>query len=397
MTQSKVYYIVRAVMGLSFNMMFTAAALYRIDIAKLEVYQLILIGTALEIAIFIFEVPTGIVADLKSRRLSIIIGLFIIGLGILIEPLTPFFMVIFLSQVIWGLGYTFMSGALDSWISDETDPIRLEHIIISGAQFYKIMSVLGIVLAAVIGMFDIRIALYTSSALFMMLGIFSMIFMKEKNFHPSSHSFSFFKRYFQQLSQGFSHIKNHTILRIMFIIFIFYGIYSEGIDRTYELHVLDNLGFRQIWDIPAIWTLSIINAFVALLGYVILHLVKNHLKESHYIYLWASSLTFMMVLGVLMFAYIPYAYLALFGFLFFSISREGTYPLLNTILLKSTPSKIKATVLSAFGQLDAIGQLLSGGLMVALSIWFGIQGMYTVTGLLLLVPASLFLYIKKKQ
>ena len=63
MKSKNVYYIIRSVMGLSFHMMFTISVLYRIDIAKLEAYQLILLGTALEIAVLLFEVPTGIIAD----------------------------------------------------------------------------------------------------------------------------------------------------------------------------------------------------------------------------------------------------------------------------------------------------------------------------------------------
>ena len=74
MKQTTIYYLTRIIMGLSFHMLFTAAGLYGIDVASLEVYELILIGSAMEISIFIFEVPTGIVADLNSRELSVIIG-----------------------------------------------------------------------------------------------------------------------------------------------------------------------------------------------------------------------------------------------------------------------------------------------------------------------------------
>jgi DHA3 family tetracycline resistance protein-like MFS transporter len=142
-----------------------------------------------------------------------------------------------------------------------------------------------------------------------------------------------------------------------------------------------------------IWILSIVNAGVAVLGYGMLFIVKKYLKKGHYIYLWVLSLTGMMILGILMFAYMPMAYAALFGFVFFSVTREGTHPLLNSILLKNTPSQVKATVMSSFGQLDAIGQLLSGGLMVMISLWFDIKGLYLITALLLVVPIISFIKI----
>jgi DHA3 family tetracycline resistance protein-like MFS transporter len=123
--------------------------------------------------------------------------------------------------------------------------------------------------------------------------------------------------------------------------------------------------------------------------------VKKYLKKGHHIYIWAMNLTMMMIVGIIIFAVFPNAYLAMFGFIFFSLSREGTYPLLNTILLKNTPSSIKATVLSSFGQLDAIGQLLSGGLMVLISLGFAIKGLYLVTAALLIVPVLLFIKLKR--
>jgi DHA3 family tetracycline resistance protein-like MFS transporter len=192
-------------------------------------------------------------------------------------------------------------------------------------------------------------------------------------------------------------MKKHKVLRIMFIIVIFFGLFSEGIDRTYELHILDYLNFRNLWNIAPIWILSIVNASVAILGYIILYIVKKHLKKGHYIYLWAFNFTLIMIGGILLFALLPQAYLALIGFIIFSVSREGNAPLFNTILLKNTPSKVKATVLSSFGQLDAIGQLLSGGLMVLVSLYFNIKELYILTALLLIVPLLLFVKLSRSH
>jgi DHA3 family tetracycline resistance protein-like MFS transporter len=100
-------------------MMFVTTSLYEATVAGLTPVQLILVGTALELSAFVFEVPTGIVADVYSRRLSIIIGYLLMGVGFLVEGFFPAFLPILLAQVIWGLGYTFTSGATEAWISDE--------------------------------------------------------------------------------------------------------------------------------------------------------------------------------------------------------------------------------------------------------------------------------------
>ena len=102
-----------------YRCIFTASSIYQVTVAGLTPLQLVLVGTTLELSVFIFEIPTGVVADVYSRRLSIIIGMFLIGLGFLVEGTFPIFWAILLAQVLWGVGYTFTSGATEAWITDE--------------------------------------------------------------------------------------------------------------------------------------------------------------------------------------------------------------------------------------------------------------------------------------
>ena len=79
---------------------------YYVKDVGLSPLQMVLVGTTLEVACFLFEVPTGIVADLYSRRLSIIIGFTLIGAGFLLQGLVPAFIAILAAQVLWGIGYS---------------------------------------------------------------------------------------------------------------------------------------------------------------------------------------------------------------------------------------------------------------------------------------------------
>lgn len=67
---------------------------YHIENVHMNPLQLILVGTALEAVCFTFEIPTGIVADVYSRKLSIIIGLLLIGIGFTIEGSIPDFSIV---------------------------------------------------------------------------------------------------------------------------------------------------------------------------------------------------------------------------------------------------------------------------------------------------------------
>ncbi|TYP54228.1 MFS transporter [Thermosediminibacter litoriperuensis] len=91
-SQPLIYLIYSGAPAFFFSLAFTVSQIYRIDMLHLNPFQLVLVGTALEISCFIFEIPTGIVADMRSRKLSVIIGLILMGIAFVIEGTIPLFM-----------------------------------------------------------------------------------------------------------------------------------------------------------------------------------------------------------------------------------------------------------------------------------------------------------------
>ncbi len=71
----KTYLLFSAITAMCFLLVATVMIVYHIEKVHLSPLQLILVGTTLEVACFIFEIPTGIVADVYSRKLSIVIGI----------------------------------------------------------------------------------------------------------------------------------------------------------------------------------------------------------------------------------------------------------------------------------------------------------------------------------
>ena len=70
----------------------------------------------------LFEVPTGVLADLRGRRLSYLIGTLTLALSTLLYLLmwrisAPFWAWA-LASVLLGLGFTFFSGAVQAWLVD---------------------------------------------------------------------------------------------------------------------------------------------------------------------------------------------------------------------------------------------------------------------------------------
>jgi MFS family permease len=70
----------------------------------------------------LFEVPTGVVADLRGRRLSFLLGAATLAGGTLLYVLLWWWQAPFgawaVVSVLLGLGFTFFSGAMEAWVVD---------------------------------------------------------------------------------------------------------------------------------------------------------------------------------------------------------------------------------------------------------------------------------------
>ncbi len=139
-----VYLSLEGALALLMSLYGTVTAIYRVQTAGLNPLQLTLVGTALEGSVFLLQVPTGALADVFSRRGSVIVGVALTGVGFLVEGLFPSFGPILLAQVLWGAGYTFISGAEEAWISDEVGVERANRGFLRAQQIGMITGLAGV-------------------------------------------------------------------------------------------------------------------------------------------------------------------------------------------------------------------------------------------------------------
>ena len=84
-----VYYLLGGGTSFFLVLAFTLNQVYYVTVVGLSPLQLVLVGTVLEATCFLLEIPTGVVADLYSRRLSVVIGVSLLGAGMLLQGLVP--------------------------------------------------------------------------------------------------------------------------------------------------------------------------------------------------------------------------------------------------------------------------------------------------------------------
>jgi MFS family permease len=167
-----VYLILSSASAFFFTTIFTINLVYQVQVAHLNPLQLVLVGTVLEITVFLTQVPTGVLADVYSRRLAVMVGLALIGAGALLEGSIPQFWAILLSQVLWGVGVTFTDGADSAWIADEVGDAQLGPLMLRSSQVSRVFSLVAIPLSVALASVRLNLPVLLGGGLFVALAAF---------------------------------------------------------------------------------------------------------------------------------------------------------------------------------------------------------------------------------
>jgi len=389
---TRVYLFIEVAIAVFLCMVFVTNSLYEVTIAGLTPLQLVLIGTTLEISTFLFEVPTGIVADVYSRRLSIIIGYILMGLGFLIEGFFPSFLPIVLAQVVWGLGYTFTSGAKQAWITDEVGEENANKLFLQAARFGSFAWLFGLGATMLVGANNAAIPIRAGAMGITLIGITLAVIMPETGFQPTpqedrntwQHMWHIFK-------EGAGAVRSQPRLVNIVFIGLFYGLYSEGFDRLGTKLLLDN--FRlPVWfgsnQVAFFVTMDVIGTIISIFA---IRFVEKRLDTGSSLAIGRAMLlvTGSITLAILVFAFAPILALAALAGLLVNVLRGISGPLQTTWINHKLDSKVRATVHSMFGQVDAIGQITSGPTVGVLASVLSVRLAVGISGLLL-APATFF-------
>ncbi len=360
---TRVYLITSFVLGLFTSTIFTLNLVYHVTTVGLNPLQLVLVGTTLEAAVFLFEVPTGAVADVYSRRLSVIIGFVLMGLGFLTEGSLPRFATVLAAQVVWGLGWTFISGAHSAWIADEVGPDRVAPVYVRGTQSDLIGSLLGIPVSVLLGGLSLNLPILVGGAMSIALAIFLAAVMPEEGFHPvPPEQRGRWGGVLTTAREGVRSIRARPTLLTLVVIAAFVGLSSEGYDRLWTAHILESFSFPAVGDLSTETWFGIMRAGSLILTLVATEIVKgrlDHLDTGATVRL-LQLVHAGMVASALVLALTDRITLAILAYWAFRTMRWTAGPVGTALINQYVDSKVRATVLSMMGQVDAVGQVLGG-------------------------------------
>jgi DHA3 family tetracycline resistance protein-like MFS transporter len=395
LSPTTVFYLSELWLSLAFAVTFTVSAVYFVQEVGMNPLELVLVGTAMELTIFVFEVPTGVVADTYSRRLSLVIGWLVMGVGLVLAGLFATVAAVLAGWAIWGLGYTFTSGALEAWITDEIGVGRVGRVFARGQQLGYLGGLAGIGLSVAVASADLSLAVVLGGVLASAFGVFAALTMPERGFvrRPAAERAGAVRDLRTTAGSAARFIRVQPLLLLLLGIALFAGASTESFDRLWQAHVIRDIGLPGLGSLdPVVW-FGLFGAVSMVLGLVASQFLVRRFERvgQKGLARLLTLLTVVQVLGVLAFALAGSVALAVAAMWLYYLTRSLIAPVFTTWLNESiTDSSVRATVISMTGQSDAIGQVAGGPGLGALGTAFSLRTALLAGGALLAPALALY-------
>lgn len=362
-------------------------SLYLVVDAGLSPLELVLVGTAQQLTAITFEIPTGVIADTVSRKWSIVVAHFAMGAGMLLTGLVIDFWPLMATQMLWGLSWTFSSGADVAWLTDELDrPERVDRVLTASARFEQLGSACGLVLFGLLAWGTaLSAAIVTAGSAMLVLGVFVAFRFTERNFQPTQQRR--LSRSASILRQGIGLARGDREILVLFAATALVNGAAEIAGRL-DVKQLVELGFPEATH-PIVW-LTLLGLVALVLAALALRFVEGRIDGvgvARRVYATACAVG---ALGLVVLALAPSVSMALAGIL---LARSITWPLTRTVgviwVNRRARTEVRATVQSLLAQAEYAGEIALGLSLAVVAQVAGLASAFIGAGALLLLTAAL--------
>ena len=394
-----VFLALGACSALFVGMIDPVVAVYYVRVVGLGPLELVLLGTVVEIAGLVFEVPTGIVADLYSRRLSVIIGVLAVGVCFVIQGLAPVLAVIVFAEALRGIGATFTSGALEAWIAGEIGEDAAAPAYLRYAQVRQMGALAGTVIGVALASVLLPLPIVIGGAAMLALGLLLVVVMPERHFVPATHHASGgFKSAVLTFRDGLRAVRARPVLGTLMWLWLVFALATEGIDRLWEAHLLANFSFPTLGGFSSVVWFGAINVAFMVLSVVANEVARRtvRLSDDGSVARALGFISLARIGGVVLFGLAASFELAVIGYVSAEVLRRVSGPLFTGWVNRHVDPRIRATLLSMGGEVDAIGQLSGGPAIGLVGQLFGLRAAMVAVGVTLLPALPLIARARRR-
>jgi DHA3 family tetracycline resistance protein-like MFS transporter len=223
-------------------------------------------------------------------------------------------------------------------------------------------------------------------AFFLLLAILVRLLVPERGFSPHRHDASArVRRFVGMLTDGLRSIRGSKVLVAMIALTVLFGAFSEGFDRLRDARLIRGIGIPEPLD-AVVW-IGMISIATRVLVSLAAHALERRTPRMRRPGGALAVLILIVACTVFLFAWASSFPLAFLVLIIGGSSRGLIDPIRSIWINRYIPSSVRATVLSTYGQADAIGQIALGPAIGLLATRAGMPLALTVAAAVLLPTA----------
>lgn len=355
--------IIRVYLTLTLFNTLAASLIWGIDTlfllnAGLNLTEVFVVNAFFTAGMVLFEIPTGVIADTRGRRLSYMLGTVTLALSTVLYVVFGLFHAPFafwlIGAVGLGLGFTFFSGATEAWLVDALKAVNykghLEKVFGQAQTVGGVAMLVGAVAGGLIAQFSSLEVPYVIRALLLVVTfIIAGVYMKDLGFKPEkAASFLREARRILHASVQFG-FKNPSVRWVMLA-----APFTAGVG-IYVFYALQPYLLGLYGDQTAYWIAGLVAAIVAgarIVGGLMVPLVRRMFKRRTTVLIVGTIFSgiILVLIGLM-----PTFYVAIILIVLWALISAATTPVRQAFLNDLIPSKQRATVLSFDSLLGSSG------------------------------------------
>jgi MFS family permease len=185
------YLVISGLFTLSASLIWGINTLFLLH-AGLSIFEVFVANAAFTAAMALFEVPTGVVADTRGRRVSFLFSEAILAVGTLayvgVAAIHGGLLLFCLAGVILGLGYTFYSGAVEAWMVDALEATGYRHeldgVFARGSIVSSVAMIIGTIAGGLLGQVNLALPYLARAGLVLIAFAVGYRTMRDIGFTP---------------------------------------------------------------------------------------------------------------------------------------------------------------------------------------------------------------------
>lgn len=340
-----------------------------------------------------FEFPTSAIADYDSRKKSLLISFFLMGISFLGIFIFRNFWAIAGFIILQDIAWTFTSGAGSAWAIDALNYAKKKSKLVSLISHGYVSEKSGHVIGGLIGMIVVAISFrfiwLVISLNYFVLFLVSLRYMEERNFKPEKVSHGYLKKSLIKAKESISYIihKDNNDLRILMWTEFLITVAFSGFYIGMPLLFVQSLGLAPEY-LAGLYSMV---AVLTIAGPLVAKKVSNEHRFGTslfgFLVIFAISIMAFAISGSLAFA--------IFTFAVAKISEAIFDTIISSARHHEYDSKIRASLDSVGMMIWAIGNSI-GLFLVGFGVkYLGVVNTLLISGVIMFLTAFAYLWMKE--